>query len=456
VNESLARGTLAETSALLQRGAVSPSEVLDSVLERADRVNPHLNAFVTVLEPQARRRARELERQPREIRERQPLWGVPISVKDNIAVAGAPTTAGSSVPLEYARDSADAATTESLLAAGAIIFAKNRLYEFAFGNQHRTHGTTKNPWRLDRTTAGSSSGSVAAVAASLGFGSIGTDTGGSIRVPAAMCGVVGLKPTLGRVPTRGVVPVSWSLDHVGPMARTVADAAAILRAISPGTEPAADPEHSPRRVGVALDGETPLDPAVRDAVREACAVLSQMYDVVEVDLPSSQLARTVLWTIASAEASDFHRHLLARHGDLYDPLVRRRLLRGRLISAADYVRAQRLRAVLTTELDSAAEGVDAVVLPVSPIPAYSLGDRRVQIGSIVEDASDAVTRFTPLFSLTGWPALSVPCGQSRDGLPLGIQIAARPGDDEVALAVAHAYEQMTPWHLLRPPEITSS
>jgi aspartyl-tRNA(Asn)/glutamyl-tRNA(Gln) amidotransferase subunit A len=456
VSENLACGTLEETSALLQRGAVSPTEVLDSVLERAGRLDPHLNAFVTILERDARRRAKQLEEQPPEVRKRQPLWGIPISVKDNIAVAGAPTTAGSCVPLEDERFSVNAAATEFLLSAGAVIFAKTRLYEFAFGKQHRAHGTTKNPWRLDRTTAGSSSGSVAAVAASLGYGSIGTDTGGSIRVPAAMCGVVGLKPTLGRISTRGIVPVSWSLDHVGPVARTVADAAAMLRAMTPRADAAPDLDQRPRRVGVALETQTPLDPEVRDAIRDACNVISQTYDVVEVGLPNFELARTVLWAIASAEASDYHRHMLARHGGLYDPLVRRRLLRGRLVSAADYVRAQRLRAVLTAELDATTAGIDAVVLPVSPVPAYSLSDRRVQVGSIMEDASDAVTRFTPLFSLTGWNALSVPCGQSTQGLPIGLQIAARPGDDEVALAVARTYEQMTPWHLLRPPEIPNS
>ena len=168
MSEGVACATLAETSALLQRGAVSPTEVLDSVLERSGRLNPQLNAFVTILEDGARRRARQLEEQPPEVRKRQSLWGVPVSVKDNIGVAGASTTAGSRVPLEDERFSDNAAATESLLSAGAVIFAKTRLYEFAFGNQHRAHGSTKNPWQLDRTTAGSSSGSVAAVAASLG------------------------------------------------------------------------------------------------------------------------------------------------------------------------------------------------------------------------------------------------------------------------------------------------
>ena len=455
MSEEIARGTLAETSALLRNGAVSPTEVLDSVLERTARLNPRLNAFVTILEDAARHRAKQQERQRPQEREQQPLWGIPLSVKDNIAVAGAPITAGSRVPLGDGTFSPNAAAIESVLSAGAVIFAKARLYEFAFGKANDAHGVTRNPWALDRTTAGSSSGSVAAVAGSLGYGSIGTDTGGSIRVPAAMCGVVGLKPTLNRIPTHGVVPVSWTLDHVGPIARTVADTAAIFGALTPESEVRPGSRRPPRRVGVALDPHAPIDAEVRSAFVEACEVLSRAYDVVEVTLPDAEVAKTALWTISSAEASDYHRHMLARHSELYDPLVRRRLLRGRLLTAADYVRAQRLRAVLAADLSAATADADVVALPVSPVPAYGLFDRRVQLGGVVEDASDAVTRFTPLFSLTGWPAVSVPCGLSANGLPIGFQICARTGEDELALAVARTYEEMTPWHLKRPPEIES-
>ena len=410
---SIRTSTRSSRSSSSRRGGVSPSSSHNPVLEREGRS----------------------------------LWGIPISIKDNISVAGAATTAGSRVPLDK-RFNDDAAVTALLRAAGAVVFAKTCLYEFAFGAPNPAHSPTRNPWSPTRSTAGSSSGSVAAVSASIGYGSIGTDTGGSIRVPAAMCGIVGLKPTLGRVPTDGVVPVSWSLDHVGPISRTVADARAMLGVIGAPLR-TLDPE--PPRVGIALDAPA-LDPHVRAALLAAADVFAPTHDVVEVTLPDMNVARTALWTIASAEASDYHRHLLERHGALYAPLVRRRLLRGRLLPASDYVRAQRLRATLTAELDRVAVAVDAIVLPVSPVPAYALHDRRVELGNVVQDASDAVTRFTPLFSLTGWPAISVPCGLTPDGLPVGLQIVARPGRDEIALAVAETYERATAWHRLRPPD----
>jgi aspartyl-tRNA(Asn)/glutamyl-tRNA(Gln) amidotransferase subunit A len=248
------------------------------------------------------------------------------------------------------------------------------------------------------------------------------------------------------------VPVSWSLDHVGPIARTVEDAAALLGAIA---GPLRELDSEPRRVGIALDAG-PLDAEVRSAVTAAADVFARTHDTVEVRLPDMAVARSALWTIASAEAAEYHRHLLERHGGLYEPLVRRRLLRGRLLPAADYVRAQRLRARLAAELDAAAAAINALVLPVSPVPPYALDDRRVHFGDVAEDASDAVTRFTPLFNLTGWPAVSVPCGSTADGLPIGLQVAARPGQDEVALAVAQAYERETRWHRLAPPDPASA
>jgi aspartyl-tRNA(Asn)/glutamyl-tRNA(Gln) amidotransferase subunit A len=447
VTQELARASLTETSRLLQADDVSPTEVLNSVLERVHALNPHLNAFVTILEHQARRSVTQLESQPRSERKNMPLWGVPISIKDNISVAGVTTSAGSRVPLGRRFDT-DAAVTARLRAAGAVVFATTCLYEFAFGAPNPAYPPSRNPWSPTRSTAGSSSGSVAAVAACLGHGSIGTDTGGSIRVPASMCGVVGLKPTLGRVPTDGVVPVSWSLDHVGPITRTVADARVMLAAIG---APLRVLGSRRLRVGIALDAPA-LDPHVRAALSAAAAVFAGIHDVVEVKLPDMDVARTVLWTIASAEAADYHRHFLERYGPLYAPLVRRRLLRGRLLPASDYVRAQRLRTALTADLERVADRLDAIALPVSPVPAYALDDRRVRVGDVVEDASEAVTRFTPLFSLTGWPAVSVPCGLTPDRLPIGLQIVARPGHDETALAIAEAYEQATEWHRLRPPD----
>lgn len=446
--------TLEEVAQALRLDVVSPTQVLESVLERAERLNPTLGCFVTVLEEWARRTATQLSQT--NARERPPLWGIPISVKDNIDVKGVATSAGSVVRRDRLADR-DADVVERLRTAGAVVFAKASLYEFAFGAANPNFPTTRNPWSLGRTTGGSSSGSVSALAARIGYASVGTDTGGSIRVPAGFCGLVGLKPTFRAVSTDGVVPVSWSLDHVGPVARSVRDCAIVYNAIAGPRAHKVSLDELERGVeglsiGVGLIDDE-LDSEVRAALEAAVEALAdQGATVNRVALPDMRTARWCLWTISSAEAADYHREELLTRGAEYHPLVRRRLLRGRLIPAADYVRAQRLRRRLTDELAASSDHCDALLLPLSPVPAYDLHDRNVRLPGGVEDASSAVTRYTPLFSLAGWPALAVPCGLTARRLPVGMQIVARPGRDETTLRIARAFERATSWHAELPAD----
>ena len=450
--------TLEEVAQGFHTNQLSPAEVLESVLERTDRLNSTLGCFVTVLEEQARRTVAQLVRTPPG--ERSPLWGVPISVKDNIDVEGVPTTAGSVVRRGRVA-LRDANVVARLRAAGGVVFAKASLYEFAFGAANPSFATTRNPWALDRSTGGSSSGSVSALAGRIGYASVGTDTGGSIRVPAGFCGVVGLKPTFGSISTDGVVPVAWSLDHVGPIARTVRDCALMYNAMANPEATQVSLDELERgaeglRIGVGLvDGD--LDPEVHASLDVALGVLaSEGASVTHLDLPDMRTARWCLWVISSAEAADYHREELHTRGGDYHPLVRRRLLRGRMLPAADYVRAQRLRRRLIEQLTVSSARCDVLVLPLSPVAAYDLHDRDVNLPGGVEDASSAVTRYTPLFSLAGWPALAVPCGLTTRRLPVGMQVVAPPGREEMVLRVARAFERQTTWHTELAPEVETT
>ena len=431
---------------------LSPVEVARAVLDRVERVDPLLNAFTTVLGEHVVEEAKAAEARLREP-DPPPLCGIPVSLKDNVATAGVRTTAGSRILSDWVPRE-DAACVTALRAAGATILGKTNLFEFAYGEAHPDFGHVRNPWDTSRSTAGSSTGSAAAVAAGLGWASIGTDTGGSIRVPAAMCGVVGLKPTYGAVSRRGIVSTTWSLCHVGPLARTVDDAAAVFAALAGEPRPdVAGGGAAGLRLAVALpqEGEA-LDGEVAAAVEAACRELERAgAQLVAVELPSLLLVRAVLWTTAAAEALELHHDWLRDRPHDYHPVVRARLERARAIPADAYVRAQRVRRRLADELDTRLGGVDALLLPVAPTTAYAVGARVVEVDGREEEVSQAVTRYTPLASLVGRPAASVPCGFARDGLPIGLQIVCRAGDEGTLFRVARSFEQATEWHLPRPP-----
>ncbi len=456
--DALASISLREAARMVADGEVSATEMTEQALAHADDAGQRLNCFTTLLEQAARDQARELDRLRAAGTLVGPLHGVPVTIKDNIVAAGAPLTAGSPVFAhlrEARRITHDAESVQRLREAGAIILAKTTLYEFAFGEASTRFGATRNPWDLERSTGGSSSGSVASIAAGVGYASLATDTGGSIRVPSSFCGVVGLKPTKGRVSCAGVVPVSSTLDHVGPIARDADSVRIALRALTGSMSPGLAHPLNTMALGIpAIQPSERCAPEVRVAVESVARVLAERgVELVEVELPDLLTARTVLWIIASVEAAEHHRAWLTQFGEEYHPVVRGRLERARFLPAVSYVRARALRRALAQAVDTVLARVNAVLVPTAPTTAYALGARTAQIAGEEEDVSQLVTRYTPLFSLAGCPAVSFPCGMSADGLPIGAQLVAARGQDETVLTLVEAYQEATSWHQPRPPTL---
>jgi Asp-tRNA(Asn)/Glu-tRNA(Gln) amidotransferase A subunit family amidase len=436
---------LTETAARVRARDVSPVELTEQALERIDAQNPTLNAFQLVLRDQALAAAREADREIAAGEYRGPLHGVPVAVKDLLALAGTPTTAGSRILADWAPD-VDAAGVERLRAAGAIIVGKTRMSEFAYspGSNNAHYGPTRNPWNLEHDTGGSSSGSGAAVAAGLVFAALGSDTGGSIRIPGALCGIVGLKPTFGRVSLFGAVTLSWSLDHLGPMTRSVADAAIMLDALSgadprdPRTRPGPSPlpEHqeagvSGLRIGVlSEDGSgAPLaSDEVLGAWRSGLAALEAAgAELVELDLPEMQALRALYGVILTLEAIAYHEPFLRGRLDDYGEFPRQRLLASYAYGPNAFVRAEQGRLAVRRRFDRIFEQVDLLSTPTMPAGAPPLG-------------VPAPTTFTGPFNALGWPAITVPCGLTAAGLPIGLQLAGRPWDEATVLRAARVLE----------------
>lgn len=453
--------TIAEAATLIRRGEVSPLALTQSVLERIDRLEERINAYITITAEEALQAAHSLTQEVSEGRYRGPLHGIPLAVKDLCQTQGVRTTAGSKVLRDWIPD-ADAPLVTRLREAGAVIVGKANMHEFAYGvttvNPH--YGPTHNPWDLERVPGGSSGGSAAAVSAALCLGAIGSDTGGSIRLPASYCGIVGLKPTYGRVSRRGCVALSWSLDHMGPMTKTVRDAALMLNVIA-GHDPA-DQSSSTAAVPdftVGLDqgiqgcrlavlrgyAEDLLQPEVRAAFEEAVATLGRLGAAIEeVRVESLDIAPTVSATIMATEATAYHLRHLRSQPEAYGEDVRIRLKQGANYLAIDYVQAQRMRSILIADLDHILQRFDALLTPTTPQLPMKIAEIPPAVGPSPH------TRFTSPFNVTGHPALSLPCGFSN-GLPIGLQIIGRHFDEAMVLRIGHAYEQATTWHTRRPP-----
>jgi aspartyl-tRNA(Asn)/glutamyl-tRNA(Gln) amidotransferase subunit A len=460
-----------DQAALLRARKLSPVELTNAYLARIESLNPRLNAFITVTADRARREAREAEQAIRRGDYRGPLHGIPYAPKDILATRGVRTTNGSKVTATWMTDH-ESTITERLGRAGAVLVGKLNLLEFAMGSGVVSgFGPARNPWDPTRTPSGSSSGSGTALAAHLVPLSIGTDTGGSIRGPAAFCGIVGLKQTYGRVSRFGVTTLAWSLDHAGPMTRTAADAAAMLQVIA-GADPrdptcTADPvpdylgalrrDLKGIRVGVPTRHFTEdAHPDVERAYRAALDVIRQLgATVVDVDVPHARYATSAGWIVAMAEAAQFHERRLRESPELFDPVVRERLDAARFYPATDYIKALRVRTLLMNEMADVLRRCDVMVVPangslpgVLEPPAVAATD--VKPGSIS-------TPFRPgntfLGNMTGLPALVLPCGFSAGppALPIGLQIYGRAFDEATVLAVGHAYEQATDWHRRRAP-----
>jgi len=449
-------------------GAASPTEALDSCLGRINEVDGDINAVLTVCEERGRAEARESERRWA-AGEARPLEGIPYGLKDIIATASIRTTGGSSIYRDHV-PAEDACLTARLTAAGGVLAAKLQTYEFAFGGEINTHyGAMRNPFDLRRTTGGSSGGSGGAIAARELPLAIGTDTGGSIRLPAAYCGITGLKPTYGRVPRHGVMGLAWTLDHAGPMARTVEDTALMLGAIA-GFD-ARDPQCVDVAVpdyGAALDGDISgttvgvptswffekVHPDVSAACDDALATLAGLgCEVVPVDLPGIDLAEHIGWVMLSAEVASYHEGTFGRL-DEYDGRFAERLANAQFVTAKDYLAAQRHRGVVQAGMTTAFESVDVLLTPGTPTTAPLLGEMVADLGDLQVPWLSVAACCTFPFNVTGMPALVLPSGLAADGMPTSIQLAARPFDELTCLRVGHAFQQATAHHLavagLRP------
>jgi aspartyl-tRNA(Asn)/glutamyl-tRNA(Gln) amidotransferase subunit A len=441
--------TLASAASLISRKELSPVELVLATLERIERLNDRMRAFITVTAEQALERARAAEREIAGGHNRPPLQGIPISVKDLFDTKGIRTTAGSKVFANRIPDE-DAAVVKKLNEAGAAIVGKTNMHEFAFGtttvNPH--YGTALNPWDPERIAGGSSGGSASSLALSLGLGSVGSDTGGSIRIPASACGIVGLKPTYGRVSLAGAIPLSWSLDHAGPMARTVEDAAILLKVIS-GHDCIKDLTGEIKNIRVGIPRTyfyERVAPEVENAVRAGLKVLEKLgARLVEVDLPSAPQQRKIFDDIVGPEAYVYHEQFLKLHGDLYGTDVRNRIEPGRTMLSTEYVRARRAQAAMKLECETIFETADVIVTPSLPIPPPRIDSLQKPWGPDSETAIASLTRFTRPFNIVGLPAVSIPCGFTADGLPIGMQIGGKAFDEATVLRVAHAYEQDAKW-----------
>jgi aspartyl-tRNA(Asn)/glutamyl-tRNA(Gln) amidotransferase subunit A len=447
--------TIREVAPLLRGRKLSPVELTRETLARIGRENARLNAYLTVLEESALREAREAERAIMAGEYHGPLHGVPVSVKDLFYTRGQRTTAGSKIYADFV-PGYDAAAVQRLRAAGAVLLGKTNMHELAYGitNNNPHYGPARNPADTTRIPGGSSGGSAAAVAAGLCFASLGTDTGGSIRIPASLCGVVGLKPTFGRVSRWGVIELGWTQDHVGPLARTAWDAAVVLQAVA-GHDPR--DSHSAEvpapdflegidagveglRVGVPQNYFFErLAPEVEAAVRGAIRALEQMKAQVRpVRVESISEATEASRLTLLAEAAALYSEELRRRPLDFGADVRALLEQGQALPAADYVNAQRLRARFRAELDELFRQVDVLITATTPTVAPAIGQAAVSIGGAEEDVRLASTRLVRAFNFAGIPAVSVPCGVSSDGLPIGLHIAGRAFDEATVLRVAHA------------------
>ncbi len=471
--ESLAFASIEELAALLAKRGISPVELTELFLRRIERQNPALNAFLTIDAEPALAAARRAEKQFLRLRgsrrENFPLLGIPIALKDNIWTRGVRSTAGSKILSDFVPPQ-DSTVARKLARAGAILIGKTNMNEFAYGitggNAH--YGPVHNPWALDRISGGSSSGSAAAIAAGLCAASVGTDTGGSIRVPSAFCGTVGLKPAFGRVSVFGTMPLAPSFDHVGPLAHSVADAAILLGLIA-GRDPL-DPTSSPRpvedfrgalrkplrkfRLGRPREHYwEKLDPEVRRVTEAAVRDMQKRGAAVrEVSLPHLKESLDAATEISLAEALHVHEaagYFPARAAE-YGEEVRQRIEAGAKVPAHRYLAGFDVRKRLLAEFDAAFENVDAIVAPTVPVPAPLIGAESMQIDGEEIGVRPAIVGHCRPANFTGLPAISIPCGFTRDGLPVGLQLIGRAFDEMTLLRIAFSYERANDWRARHP------
>jgi aspartyl-tRNA(Asn)/glutamyl-tRNA(Gln) amidotransferase subunit A len=453
--------SIVETSELLRKRELSPVELTKNCLAQIERLNPTLNAFITATAELALAQAQTAEAEIFRGKWRGPLHGIPLAMKDLIDTAGIRTTAASAlfkdrVPAE------DAEIVRRLKDAGAVLLGKQNLHECAYGGSSMISyfGEVHNPWDRAHIAGGSSGGSAASVAAGLGYGAIGTDTAGSIREPAALCGIVGLKPTYGRVSVRGVIPLSLSLDHVGPIARTVADAAVMLQVIAghdkkdangvdiPVSDYLASLRDRSGRVRIGVPRKffyEDLDPEVGSAVEQALSVLRTLASSsseIEIDVPTDR-------TVQTAEAYAYHAEFVSRSPELYQPETLRRIRKGEGITGAEFEQHRQDLKQIRSQIHKVFAKVDVLVTPTTPVPAPAI-DELKQNPDLLRPRELLLLRNTRPVNVWGLPAISVPCGFTSAGLPIGLQIIGPHWAEEKVLQLAYAYEQATDWHRRSP------
>ena len=459
--------TISEAGRLLRQKKVSPLELTKAALERIEALNPRLNVFITVTAERALREARAAEREIARGKYRGPLHGIPVTLKDNICAAGVRTTAGSKILGEFIPP-ADAEVARKLSRAGTVLLGKTNLHEFAYGvtTENPHYGPTRNPWNLECMPGGSSGGSAAGVATALGFASVGTDTGGSIRIPAALCGIVGLKPNFQRISCKGIIPLAVTLDHAGPIARTVADAAIMLDAICEHEE-AQGAFYKAARGGLQKRGKKAwlrlgwpreyfferVDAEVERAIEAAVKVFEKLgAQMEEVSLPHIGESVEPSTQIALAEALEYHESqgYFPAHAADYGEDVRKRLEMGGAVRAVDYLKAQQAREQVRADFREAFERVDAIIAPTAPVAAPRIGEDSVKIGGESQSVRGALVRMNRPANFTGFPVISVPCGFTRSGLPIGMALHGAQWGEAKLLQIAARYEDATEWHERRP------
>jgi aspartyl-tRNA(Asn)/glutamyl-tRNA(Gln) amidotransferase subunit A len=444
--------TITELAPRLRRKELSPVELTRACLERMEKLNPALNAFITVCAESGLREARKAEEEIARGEWRGPLHGIPVALKDLIDAAGVRTTAASKV-FESRVPAEDADVVRRLRGAGAVIIGKNNLHEFAYGGSSLVSyfGEVRNPRSAEHVAGGSSGGSVAAVAGGLCYAAIGTDTAGSIREPAALCGCVGLKPTYGRVSARGVIPLSWSLDHVGPITATVADAATVLQAIAgydahdPGSAdvPVIDYAGAVRGRSKNLRVGVPRAHFYENLSAEVGAAMERTLEVIRTlvsEVREMKLEVPTDRTVQLAESYAYHAENVSRGAELYQPETLRRIRAGEKISAAEYIQRRRELEEARRSAHEIFEEIDLLITPTTPMPAPKIADLKKDPAAL-RPAELRLLRNTRPFNVWGLPAISLPCGLTKTGLPMGLQIAGPPWREDWVLGLASAWER---------------
>ena len=450
---NLASLSLTDQRDLVKSGEVSASDLAAACYRQIERLNPTLNAFITVIPPEQLTLSEDAHGKP--------LFGIPLAVKDLYNTKGIRTTSGARFFADHIPQE-DAYVVQKIKQAGAQIIGKANTHEIALGvtNNNPHFGACRNPWDVTRTPGGSSGGSAVAVATGMALAALGTDTGGSIRIPAALCGVVGFKPTYGRVSLRGILPLSWNLDHAGPIARKVEDAALMLQVmggydeLDPSTVKTLPGDYSShlrdtmkeRKIALAVgDYIEESDPEILEAVRKAAEILKEQgASIKEVNMDFLREAAVANALMTQADGAAFHRDRMKEHPDWFGADVRLRLETGAAFTSSEYILARHTQSEIRRKCELLFDEYDALLLPTTPIPAPVLE------GENALERARQLTRFTAPFNLTGMPALSIPCGFTKDSLPIGLQIVSRAWNEAGVLRTGYAFQESTEWHMQSP------